>query len=89
MNWPLLIITLISTAAIAIGAFAIGWEISVRRHRAHMTRLRNRYLSLQVQLAEITDEVATDPVQFGIQTGRDYVINRVEQLVVTLRDEDA
>ena len=85
MNWPFIILGFAGTALIAFGA---GWELSVQRHRAAAEALRTKYVGLLTEIDSLTEQVSADPVQFAMQTGRDYVINRVEQLVCTLREED-
>ena len=85
MNWPFIILGFAGTAGIA---FAAGWEISVQRHRAASEALKAKYIGLLTEIDGLTEQVSADPVQFGMQSGREYVIDRVEQLVCTLREED-
>lgn len=77
-------LTLILLIPIALTA---GYELGVHRYRGLNQRLSAKYQTLADDLAKIGKKMENDLFRAGIDTGRNYIIDEIEQLITRLRSE--
>jgi hypothetical protein len=86
---PLVVILIVAFAfstGFLLGA-TVAWNGSARRRNEERATYRATLPAIQQEIDELNTQLETDPVRAGIDTGKDYVVHRVQSELDRIREE--
>lgn len=72
---------------IAVIGFIMGWNLSVRRFIRRRRRLEQYITKLESEVRSFNREREEDPQRAWTDVGTQYVVNQIEQLCQSIREE--
>lgn len=78
----------IAALFIVFGAgFIAGWDGATHRVRRQRRRDRARLTAYERQIDELTDQLVSDQVRVGIDTGKQYAVSRMRSTLDSISGE--